>query len=662
MSIFTDALATSLRSAVLQPARSYIEFFESEITIPTGKYRGMPFDVDVQPITRLLLAELNNERWNEIVVTGPSQSGKTTIGFTGPLLFVAAELGEPVVIGLPDGNMAGNKWEMDILPILTASPTLRDLIPDSGPGSRGGKITDTIRLANGAVIKFMTRGGSDQSKAGFPGCRFLRVTEAAGFSHAKETSVEADPFRQIKARLSSYDLDETQTIIEGTVTLEDELPWRLREQSTRSRILSPCPHCSQWISPEREDFIGWQDAETEYEAAESGMFHCPECGEGITDEQRRESLQRCVLVHDGQHVTRTGRVSGPVPPTSRLWFRWSAWHNCLVSSRTLAVREWMAAQLDEDSRERDDAERELMQFVWCQPYVPKRMIVAPLTARTIDRTVSDLEKGLLPSDTERLTVAVDVGMYWCHWTAIAWRQNKTGHIAEYGRFPVLEYGEGTAESRKAAVKLVLQQKIQEFADRCSRGWPVDERGDRLAPARVWIDSGWMEDAIFAAVANLPDAFFPCIGRGTGQLERRKYTHPASVDRSIRYIGERYHIRRNSKHRRLYVVVDADYWKTQTSDALQVDRGGDGSMTLFADPQSRHKTFKRHMTAEELVRQFHPRHGAIEVWENKNDRPNHYFDSTYMAVAAGHHAASVSVLRPPEIQQNSWFRQTRGARS
>lgn len=654
MSTFCADLARALRVAQVQPPRTYREFFEHEITIPTGKFRGLPFDCDVQPITALLLEQLGEPRWNEIVITGPSQSGKTTIGFTGPLLYVAAELAEPVVVGLPDLAMAGDKWQVDIEPILQASPTLRRLIPEHGPGSRGGKITDSIKLANGAMIKFMTRGGSDQSKAGFPGCRFLRVTEAAGFSHARATSVEADPLRQIRARLSSYDLEETQTIIEGTVTLEGELPWRLWQQSSQSRILSPCPHCGGWISPERDDFRGWETAANELEAAELGAFYCPACGESIDDDQRRESLRSARLVHQGQTITKAGRIRGQPPATSRLWFRWSAWHNCLVSARTLAAREWAAAQIEEETREREDAERELCQFVWCLPYEPPQLTVAPLTVADLDNSATPLERGLLPADTEALTVGVDVGMYWSHWVAIAWRESRSGHVVDYQRLPVLEQGQGSAPSRKRAVKLVLRERLLEFCLRCRQGWQVSGQADRLAPDRVWIDAGYLEDVIFSVCCEQPDAFMPAFGRGTGQLERTKYSHPTRTDRTVRLLGERYHVRRSSKHRRLYVIADADYWKTQLTDWLQVDAEGEGALTLFSDVQNRHKTFKRHLTAEELTREVHPRHGAIDVWRNPQGKPNHYFDACYLAAAAGHHAGyrlvASSASEPPKVSR------------
>jgi len=58
-------------------------------------------------------------------------------------------------------EMAADKWEADIRPVLDASPRLRRLLPVRGPGSSGGTIRDRVTLANGAVLKIMAAGGSE---------------------------------------------------------------------------------------------------------------------------------------------------------------------------------------------------------------------------------------------------------------------------------------------------------------------------------------------------------------------------------------------------------------------------------------------------------------------------------------------------------------------
>jgi hypothetical protein len=86
-------------------------------------------------------------------------------------------MGETVICGLPDMDMASDKWNMDILPVLEQS-RYRDLMPQRGGGSRGGKV-ESVKFTNGATLKFMSGGGSDKSRAGFTS-RVVVVTETDG--------------------------------------------------------------------------------------------------------------------------------------------------------------------------------------------------------------------------------------------------------------------------------------------------------------------------------------------------------------------------------------------------------------------------------------------------------------------------------------------------
>ncbi len=55
-------------------------------------------------------------------------------------------MAENYVLGVPFADMAANKWELDVKPVMQASPELRRLLPTAGAGSAGGKIRDMITL------------------------------------------------------------------------------------------------------------------------------------------------------------------------------------------------------------------------------------------------------------------------------------------------------------------------------------------------------------------------------------------------------------------------------------------------------------------------------------------------------------------------------------
>ena len=108
------------------------------------------------------------------MATGPTQSGKTLACFVIPLLYHLFEIRETVICGLPDIDMAMDKWSVDILPVIEQSQ-YRELLPTKGSGSRGGRV-ESIPFRNGATLKFMSGGGGDKSRAGFTS-RVMVITE-----------------------------------------------------------------------------------------------------------------------------------------------------------------------------------------------------------------------------------------------------------------------------------------------------------------------------------------------------------------------------------------------------------------------------------------------------------------------------------------------------
>src|SRR5690349_20861733 len=102
----------------LRPMRA---FAEQEIVIPTGPFEGRRFRCARQPYTGLWFDAVDSGRWSRCVATGPTQSGKTLSCFVIPLMYHRFEIGETVICGLPDMDMAADKWREDILPVIEAS-------------------------------------------------------------------------------------------------------------------------------------------------------------------------------------------------------------------------------------------------------------------------------------------------------------------------------------------------------------------------------------------------------------------------------------------------------------------------------------------------------------------------------------------------------------
>lgn len=603
------------------------QWITDELVIPTGSFAGERFRFERQPITRLWVDEIDSGRWTELVYSGPSQSGKSLIGYVAPLLYHACELGERLIFGVPLDEMAVDKWESDIRPAMEASPRMRRLLPRRGPGSSGGTIRDRVTLSNGATLKIMAAGGSDQSKAGYT-ARIVCVTEAAGFSESTATSEEADPLRQMKARQRSYTRTERRLYIEGTKTLATHLPCTLRANSTDSSIDSPCPHCGEFINPSRADLVGWQEARTEIEAAELARWKCLHCGELIDDDQRLAMLNDAVLVHRGQSINKRGVVVGEPPETSRLWFDYTAFHNAFLTAGDIAVDCWAANQIEPETTEREKAEKQLSQFVFGVAYTPPSHVESEeLQPDSVAERRLDLPRGVAPADTTRIVLGCDVGERVCHWMQVAIRECNSLHVVDYGTADV--------PIRRLSLREAIKACIVDLIKQTGGGCVVDGDRGRIPLTAAYVDSGHQPDAIFDAAKMIDKSinFLAVLGRGETQMSKRRYTHPTKTGNTIRLIDKagRWHLSRVSRARVDQLTLDSDAYKLLVISGLMLPLASPGSITLFAGPSTVHRRLARHLTSEQLITEEIPGKPPTKRWIKSG--ANHYLDALAYACTA-----------------------------
>ena len=620
--------------------RTIRQFAEEEIVPATGTYKDEPFRCSRQPFTGLLFDEIDRDYWQTIVISGPSQSSKTLSGLVIPTLYQTCELNETTVLGIPEADMADDKWQNDFAKIMQNSPRLRHYLPTRGSGSQKGKIKDSVELSHGVFIKIMTRGGQDTAKAGFT-TRFVNITEAAGFSHASEASEEADTLRQLKARQRGFRRERRRMIIEGTMTIESELPWRLRggdedkPVSTMSRLVSPCPHCGGWISPSREDFSGWEEASSELEAAEMASFYCPMCGESLSEEERHTSNTELRLIHSGQHVDDDGEIIGNEPRTTTLWFHWSQWHNLLIPSGDAAVDEWTAAQLEPESSDHRNAEKELCQFVWSIPYEPPEVEEIPLTREDVVGRAHEFPRSQLPEGTKHLGLGVDIRSSQIHYCVIAFDAIGSGVAIDFDIIPV--------QHRKLGLRRALLSGLRTLRDkRLAVGY-----GGRV-PKYGFIDSGWKPDIVCEFVKESRKLgftkWYPSLGRGQSTSYRYGgYNHPDKLSKVIHEIGDQYHIKYRIKDGLQGAMINADEWKSRLHESLATPCDQPGALRMYEPTsESEVKEVRRaglHITNEKPISKVVPDRGVVRVFVNHGQCVNHYLDAFYNAMCAGHLSGS-----------------------
>jgi phage terminase large subunit GpA-like protein len=603
--------------------RTLLEFAEQEIVIPDGRYANLKFRAYRQPYQaaffRAVDDGISTGRWNRYALTGCVQSGKTFCVLV-VLMYFLFELQQNVVFGLPDMKMAGDKWRMDILPIIKAS-RFRDFLPKRGDGSRGGDV-DLVIFGNGAAMKFMGGGGGDEQRSAFT-ARVLIVTEVDKMDEAGTASREADKVTQLEARIKSWGhnaftfMECTRSIPEGKINQEII-------NGTDSHLYLPCHACGEHVLLGEEHLIGWQDADDEIAANEGAVFVCPECGAPWNDEQRILANQKMVMVHRGQSVGSNGVVTGEVPRTYTLGFQWNAVHNVMSwTNGDIGLHLWKRERTEDDKKE--NAKKESRQFWWAECYAPDAQDAVALTVDGVQMRKGREPRGIVPDGTVLLTAGMDVGKWRIHWVAKAWKEDGSSHV--------IDYAYEATEADKAAVDVAIAAAANKVLDRLMEGWEFKD--GRMAPKAIFMDSRYQWDAM-SRVAKLAKArgipVLPTMGYGATQ--RRVYTTPLAKNKRVVSIGDGWHMVLNEAKGVYVVHVNSDNWKTKVQERLALPFDRSGSVLFFASPnKNEHRELAKHLTAEKGQIVYEPGKPPQLVFTNLTGKENHYLDCSALADCA-----------------------------
>ncbi|MEZ6080762.1 MAG: terminase gpA endonuclease subunit [Pirellulaceae bacterium] len=329
-------------------------------------------------------------------------------------------------------------------------------------------------------------------------------------------------------------------------------------------------------------------------------------------------------MHDGQSITVDGTVEGPPPATDTLGFRWSAVNNLFSATSEIAAEEWRARRAADE----DNAERERRQFVWCLPVVPTKWTDAEIETHELACRVAEVPRGVVPTNSTSLTVAMDLGKYLNHWIVVAWSPGPFGHVVDYGRIEVASDDLGVEQATMVA--------LRQFRAMVMEGWPVGVvGGETMKPQLTFVDAGYMTDVVYAFCRESGNRFLPSVGRGASQQHQQWYDRPTQTGSIVKYLGEGFHINWLPNANVHLAEVNADHWKTWVHQRLSTPTSRPGAITFFQASPTEHLSFAKHLTAEVKTEEFISGKGMVTKWDRKR-KQNHWFDALYNACAAGHY--------------------------
>jgi hypothetical protein len=261
-----------------------------------------------------------------------------------------------------------------------------------------------------------------------------------------------------------------------------------------------------------------------------------------------------------------------------------------------------------------------------------------MTADQIAAKQNGLQRGDVPETCSRLTAFIDVHLELLYWLVMAWEDDFTGYVVDYGTYPDQkrsylmlrevrrtlasvarrEEGEvGMEGSIYAGLKAITNQLAErEF---------IRDDGVSLRIERIGIDANWGQTTSlvkkFCRQSIHAALLLPSHGHYYGARHK-----PLSQYEKKR--GERlerdynWHIPKVQHRQVRHITWDTNWWKSFAHARLGVAIGDPGCVSLFKSND--HRMLADHLTAETPTHtEGHGR--KLDEWEQKPGTDNHLFD-------------------------------------
>ena len=575
------------------------QFAEQQIIIPSGPKAGLSFDISMSPLAQHLWPVLFTSdltKYDTIVVTGPSQCGKTLTTIIASI-YIMTILGESVIFSAPNLSILFGKWQQEIFPMFSSSPYLKGYLLDrSNQIAPKLSTTGAYIFTNGSCLRLLSTQSSDRAKSSYTS-RNILITEFGGVRPVT-TSEEADPLKQLKARCRAYTNVGYRFLLESTGTTTGGLVEQYYQKGTKSEISCECPNCHEWISPWRKDFVLNRDNPKASYAA------CPKCQFHITEDIRNEIIKQTKAIAQN--------------PNSNIYsMRMSGFLNRFTSIESLAKEELELQSLKEKSPAYESKLKEIQNFVWGEAYEPK--------IDTVDMSLFDLgpekminpklKRGDIPEWTDKITLGIDVGLKVCFWTMTCWGikdEKLIAHISDYGIYHTKYESEGNIRAKDDIVIEGLTDLITTLKHHYSIDLILADIGYLFSSLIFWTNSNEKNMRIIGAHGTALAGWRAKTERFPTSSEFKSIRDFEDGSVCYRVLDQMKYVRHTSHNERFYLT--------------EMLRTGDLTLFELADPNGHHDFIKSLDSHFQVVDE----NGEIK-WEKRSGSTDHHLDSAILTL-------------------------------
>lgn len=290
-----------------------------------------------------------------------------------------------------------------------------------------------------------------------------------------------------------------------------------------------------------------------------------------------------------------------------------------------------------------------------------------LSVDEICAKINGLARRRVPLKCDRLTMFVDVQKALLFYVVIAWAEDFTGAVIDYGSWPDQhrhEYSLADANPSiqtlfpKAGFEGALYAALSALTDEClGREWERED-GAVLKIERALVDANWGQstDVVyqFCRQSSHAGVILPSHGRYVGASSKpmTEYRKQQGDRLGFNWIIPNVAGKRAIRH----VIYDTNYWKSFIHARLAVPVGDKGSLTLYGRIPGAHQLFAEHLTAEYRVK-TQGRGRTVDEWKLKpQSHDNHFLDCVAgCAVCGSMLGASLPETLPAKLDRKPMIR-------
>jgi len=267
-----------------------------------------------------------------------------------------------------------------------------------------------------------------------------------------------------------------------------------------------------------------------------------------------------------------------------------------------------------------------------------------LTADQIASKISGMRRGDVPIGCSHITMFIDVQAKCLFWLVVAWEDDFTGHVIDYGTEPDQKQAYFTlrdvrrtlaAAAPRAGLEGAIYGGLERLTERLlTREWRRDD-GAAVRIDRCLVDANWgaSTDVVyqFCRQSRYANVLLPSHGRYVGASSipfseyKRKRGDRVGLNWRIPNVAGKRAVR--------HVLFDTNYWKSFIHARLAVPMGDPGCLSLFGRQPNQHRLLSEHLTAEYRVK-TEGRGRVVDEWKLRlSGADNHWLDCLVGAAVA-----------------------------